>query len=137
MILLIKLQETSAIQNDTHPMGSASEKGNGNGEGGTHLALEKLDELTISPRYEPLSDAPEALDGVKSKVTETFHQTEELLKDRQDRIVELAAKTYSDAGDGQVEHKVRVQAVHANGKSLSTISEGLDAALNHVSATQP
>ncbi|KAG1813015.1 hypothetical protein EV424DRAFT_1349138 [Suillus variegatus] len=100
------LPETSSIvQNDTHPIGSASEKGNVNGEGGTHLALEKLDALTISPRYEPLSDAPEALDGVKSKVTETYHQTEELLKDRQDRIVELAVDTYADAGDGQVEHK--------------------------------
>ncbi|KAG2108229.1 uncharacterized protein F5147DRAFT_652952 [Suillus discolor] len=65
------LQETSTIvQNDAHSMGLASEKGNGNGKGSTHLALEKLDVLTISPRYEPLSDAPEALDGVKSKQTE-------------------------------------------------------------------
>lgn len=118
MTLLIKLQDTSSIvQNDMHPIGSASEKGNGNGEGSTHLALEKLDTLTISPRYEPLSDAPEALDGIKSKVTETYHRTEKLLKDRQDRIVELAADMYADAGDGQVEHKVSVQAVHVNGKS--------------------
>lgn len=121
------------INDDMYSIGPASKKGGDNGRDDTHLALEKPDVLAISLGYEPFSDTPEALDGVRSEERDKIcYQIEKSLKDRQDKIIEMTAETYSDAGD-KVEHKASFQLVHVNGKSSPNISECYNSALNSVS----